>query len=451
MSPQLPKSSRGAGLLRARCRSVLHFVPDYPSASLTPRWPPPHVYTGPGRWALSRSPNDCRMQEAPLFDGLLVVELAAVLAGPAVGMFMAEQGARVIKIEHPGQGGDVTRSWRLPTEPPGEDRSAYFCAVNWGKASLALDLKQPAGLAALRRLIARADVVISSYLPGAAARLGLDAASLCQAHPRLIVAEVNGYGPGLARPAFDAIIQAEAGYTAMNGEPGHIAKMPVALMDVLAAHQLKEALLLALLRRERTGQGSSVQVSLLASGLSALVNQATNYLVAGHEPGPTGSDHPNIVPYGTIFETARGEPVVLAVGNDAQFAGLCGVLGLTPPAVWATNPQRVAARAAVKAWLATAIATWERDPLLAALQAARVPAGAVHRMGEALALPQAQALRLTGDGREGLRRFVAEGSHLPVVPLSPPPHLGEGGPAILAELGYAPAEIAQLQATGITC
>ncbi|RMG74484.1 MAG: CoA transferase [Bacteroidetes bacterium] len=389
------------------------------------------------------------MSETPLLADLLVVELASVLAGPSVGMFLAELGARVIKIEHP-HGGDVTRSWRLPAEPPEEDRSAYFCAVNWGKVSLPLDLKQPAGQEVVARLIARADVVISSFRPGSAAALGLDAERLRRLHPRLIVAEVSGYGPDEARPAFDAIIQAEAGYTAMNGEPDHIAKMPVALMDVLAAHQLKEALLLALLRRERGGEGSHLQVSLLASGLSALVNQATNYLVAGHEPGPVGSDHPNIVPYGTLFETAGGGSLVLAVGNDVQFAALCRVLGLAIPEAYATNPQRVQAREAVKAWLAPAIRRWPRDPLLQALKSAGVPAGAVYRMGEAMALPQALDLRLQAGSRQGLRHLAATGEGLPRLDLRPPPHLGEGGAAVLRELGYGTAEIDRLRASGIT-
>lgn len=368
-----------------------------------------------------------------LLSDLLVIELASVLAGPSVGMFLAELGARVIKVESPSTNGDVTRSWKLRSEPDKTDRPAYFCAVNWGKESIALNLKSPAGQAVLANLLARADVVITSFIPGTEKRLGLEGEMLRVKYPRLIIAEISGYGPEEPRAAYDAIIQAEAGFTYLNGTPGEVHKMPVALMDVLAAHQLKEAILLALLRRERTGEGSHLHVSLLQSGLASLVNQATNYLHADVIPQPKGSDHPNIVPYGTMFETADHLPVVLAVGNDVQFAALCEVLALPQRPEFATNYQRVQQRETVKAWIAQAIATWSRDDLMMALKARRVPAGAVNDLAAAWQQPQAQPLLLHGDDVAGLRSFVAGHQAFPAIDLSDPPHFDEHGAAIRAE------------------
>jgi len=372
---------------------------------------------------------------APLFQDMLVVELASVLAGPSVGMFFAELGARVIKVENPRRGGDVTRSWHLASESPTDDRPAYFCAVNWGKESLALDLTVPEDRAILDRMLAQADLLISSFVPGADRRLGLDAETLRRKHPQLIVAEISGYGPDQERAAFDAIIQAEAGFTYLNGQPGQVSKMPVALMDVLAAHQLKEAILLAYLHRLRTGEGDRVHVSLLQSGLASLVNQATNWLQAGQIPQPRGSEHPNIVPYGTMYATADGSPVVLAVGNDAQFAGLCRALGEDLPSDFATNHQRVQQREAVHAWLSPLIADWSRDDLLPALQQENVPAGAVNDMATAWQQAAAQGLRLQSRGVNGVRGFVAQGGSIPPLDLAPPPHLDQHGEALRNEWG----------------
>ena len=309
--------------------------------------------------------------------GLLVVELASVLAGPSVGMFLAELGADVIKVEHFAAGGDVTRTWKLATESADDDRPAYFCAVNWGKRSVGVDLRHPDGRAIVHDLARKADIVVASYKPGDAAKWQVDAATLMALNPSLIYADLTAYGDDDPRVGFDAIIQAEAGYTYMNGQPeSGPTKMPVALMDLLAAHQLKEGILLALLTRARTGTGTHVSTNLLAAGLASLANQAANWLVAGHVPQRMGSEHPNIVPYGTIYPTADGRAIVLAIGNDAQFAQLSVVLGLHSLAAdpdYAHNAARVRNRAALNGLLATAIAARERDALLAALHAARAP------------------------------------------------------------------------------
>ena len=336
----------------------------------------------------------------------------------------------MVKVEAPG--GDVTRRWPLASEDPADDRPAYFCAVNWGKESVVLDLRADAGRDALRRLVARADVVISSFRPGRAAALGADAATLRAAHPRLIVVEVDGYGPGDPRAGYDAVVQAESGFTFLNGEAdGPPTKMPVALVDVLAAHQLKEATLVALLARERTGGGATVRVSLLASAAASLANQASGWLTAGVAPQRMGSAHPTIAPYGTLYPTATGG-VVLAVGTDRQFEALCDVLGLEVEPRFATNAGRVRHRRALDAALRPALATRDRAALLAELAERHVPAGAVREVPEVFEQPEAARLVVRdGDGHAAVRT-VATGTGRP---LTAPPTLGAHTAAVLAELG----------------
>ena len=373
---------------------------------------------------------------------LTVVEFAGVLAGPSVGMFLAELGARVIKIENPSSGGDVTRHWTLGDGR--EDPSPYFAAVNWGKESVALDFDRPEDLAAARELARRADVVIVSYKPGGAEKFALDYETLAADNPGVIYGEITAYGPDDERPGYDAVIQAATGFTYLNGEPdGPPLKLPVALMDVLAGHQLKEGILLALLKRERTGRGSKISVSLVRSGLASLVNQATNWLVAGVNPGRLGSGHPNIVPYGSSYETADGSRIVLAVGNDRQFAGLCDALGVPELAAderFATNPGRVANRERLETLLADRLVAHEREELLAALAAGGVPAGPILDVRQALSQPAADPLLqetsiADGGTLRGLRSVAFEPSEL-YRPrrLGPPPGLGEHTSAVREEL-----------------
>ena len=366
--------------------------------------------------------------------GVRVVELAGVLAGPTAGQFLAELGAEVIKVENARTRGDVTRTWRLPSEPE-TDRPAYFCAANWGKRSVALDLSREAGREALAALVRTADVVLSAYKPGDAERLGADARTLRQLRERIIVVELSGYGPEVSRAGYDAVIQAEAGFPHLNGEPdGPPTKLPVALMDLLAAHQIKEAVLAALFRRERTGAGAHLTLSLLDAALSALANQGTAWLVAGHDPERMGSAHPQIAPYGTLFPTRDGD-VVLAVGTDRQFAALCEVLGVDPAPEWARNPGRVRDRDRLDARLAEATAGWEREALLAALHARAVPAGAVRRVSEALA--EAERVTLHAGDLAGLRQAPFASASL-----RPPPRYAEHSIALLREAGVAPGTLA---------
>ncbi|WP_082685052.1 CaiB/BaiF CoA transferase family protein [Hymenobacter sedentarius] len=386
------------------------------------------------------------------FAGLRVLELASVLAGPQVGQFFAELGAEVLKVESPA--GDVTRTWKTAAETATPSTaleasvSAYFAASNWGKQSLVLGLTTADGQAVLQHLAAQADIVLASYKPGDAEKLQADYATLAAQNPRLIYGHLTGYGPDNARAGYDAVLQAEAGFYYLNAEgPGRPPqKMPVAMVDLLAAHQLKEGLLTALYQRERTGRGASVHVSLLDSALSALANMAATYLVTGHDPLPMGSSHPSIVPYGTVYRAANGRHLVLAVGSDGQFRKLCAALGQpnwATDARFQTNPARVTHRAELEALLSQAIAALNGDELLAELARLAVPAGAVHTVGEALEQPLGQAMLLPAAGamRAGLRTVAFRSDAWAVAAqLSAPPALGQGGTAGFASAAGATPE-----------
>jgi len=376
-----------------------------------------------------------------MLDDLLVLELASVLAGPSVGQFFAELGATVLKIENPRTDGDVTRRWRAPGSEDSEvddDRSAYFCCCNHGKQSIALDLSTGTGQELLHNLVQDADVVLASYRPGTAAALGADYETLSSVNPDLLYGHVTGYGPDRERAGYDAVIQAESGFMHMNGPAdGKPTKLPVALMDVLAAHQLKEGLLVALLQRERGGDGVYVPVSLLQSAVSGLANQATNWLVAGHCPQRMGSAHPNIAPYGTPYPTADGPHIVLAVGTDRQFAALCDVLDrpdLSDHPDFSTNARRVEHREALDATLEARITEFEADALLATLHEHTVPAGMVRDVPAVFDQPTGEAMILSPeDGPGGLRQTAFPHLDGDRPPFAPPPHYAEHTTAVLRD------------------
>ncbi|HMQ01241.1 MAG TPA: CaiB/BaiF CoA-transferase family protein, partial [Cyclobacteriaceae bacterium] len=335
------------------------------------------------------------MQSKAFFDGLFVTELASVLAGPSVGQFFAELGATVIKVENLKTGGDVTRSWKLPSEPE-SDLSAYFCSANWGKHSISVDLTKPEAKIIMEALFKKSDIVISSYKAGDANKLGVDYEAAKAINPKIIYGEISGYGPDNTRVGYDAEIQAEAGFMFMNGEPeSKPTKMPVALIDLLAAHQLKEGLLLALLKKERTGEGSCVQVSLIDAALASLANQAMNWLMAGKIPQRQGSAHPNIAPYGDVYESKDGKQILLAIGNDKQFQQFCVLIGepaLAKAPEFLNNQERVKHRVQLGAAISKALKEINSEALLPQLHAAKIPAGLVQNMQEVFAMPEAKQL-----------------------------------------------------------
>ncbi|SNC59323.1 Crotonobetainyl-CoA:carnitine CoA-transferase CaiB [Hymenobacter gelipurpurascens] len=364
------------------------------------------------------------------FTGLRVLELASVLAGPQVGQFFAELGAEVLKVEAPA--GDVTRTWRTPAEAPDSSISAYFSCANWGKLSVVLDLTTPEGQAEIQRLVGHSDIVLASYKPGDAEKLGVDYAALSIQNPTLIYGHITGYGPSVNRAGYDAVLQAEAGFMHLNTLPGQEPlKMPVAMVDLLTAHQLKEGLLTALYRRERTGLGALVQVSLLESALASLANQAASYLVTGRDPQPMGSGHPSIVPYGTVYEAADGVRLLLAVGADRQFQQLCAVLGhpeWADDARFQSNKARVTHRTELEELLRQQIALVAGEEFLQELEKRQVPAGAVRTVGEALGHPSAHEMLLPATAEfphQGLRTVAFRSDAWPVsTELPAPPPLG---------------------------
>lgn len=333
-----------------------------------------------------------------LLTDLIVIETAGILAGPSVGMHFAELGARVIKIENKRAGGDVTRQWKLANEDPSATVSAYFSSVNWGKEHLFLDLKNTEDRAQFDVLLAKADVLITNHMAADSEKLGLTEERIRAINPTLLYGHINGFADQPDRPAFDVVLQAEAGYLSMTGSDAqHIAKLPIAMIDVLAAHHLKEGLLLGLLERERTGRGSYVEVSLEEAALTGLINQASNYLMAGAIAKPLGTLHPNIAPYGEVFACADGGRIVLAVGSDKQFTMLCEVLdlaGIAAAPLFSTNTLRVQHREGLSYILAPAFADRDRNELLTELITAGVPCGAVRSMDEVMATPAAKSMIL---------------------------------------------------------
>lgn len=391
--------------------------------------------------------------------GIRVIELANVLAGPGVGLFLAEMGATVIKVESVKSCGDVTRQWKLPSEDQQTDISGYFSCVNWGKQSLAIDITAPEGLDIVYALVKHSDILLASYKPGDAEKLKVDYPVLRKINEKLIYAHVTGYGMDNQRAGYDAIIQAETGFTYMNGEPGGSpTKMPVALMDILAAHQMKEAILLALLAKEKGGGGQYIETSLFKSGISSLANQATNWLVGGHIPQRMGSDHPNIVPYGTIFKTSDNKEIVLAVGTDKQFGELCRLLGepaLADDERFMKNYNRVVNSTLLKDKLQKLIVNFKREEILSMLERESVPAGGVLNMHEVFDTPRAREMLLEAAPDRGSIKGVSSVAFDAALKndkskLLPPPHYGEHSRQVLHRiLGYDNKQIDNLQEKNI--
>lgn len=325
---------------------------------------------------------------------LRVVELATVLAGPSVGTFLAELGATVIKVEHPDRP-DVTRSWKLPSEAPSTSISAYFASANAGKEYIQLDWKSTQDQHVLLEMLGTADVLLTNFRDFSRCPGVLQPAAFTLRNPRLIYCQLDGYSSTPGRAAYDVVLQAETGYTAMNGTPeSGPTKLPLAFMDLNAAHQMKQAILLALYEREKTGKGALIRCSLERAALANLANQAANWLMGNHVPRPTGSLHPNIAPYGETFTCVDGQLLVLAIGSNAQFAGLLEVLGLNLAGDprFATNADRVVHRTALADLLTPVFAQETAAHWSQLFQAKAIPAGQVRSMDQVFASDYAQSL-----------------------------------------------------------
>ena len=333
-----------------------------------------------------------------MFKSLKVIELAGVLAGPAVGMFFAELGAEVIKIENAKTGGDMTRKWKLPSEDPNAKTSAYFSAVNYHKQYLFKDLSNPQDQAEIHRLIESADIVLTNFKKGSDQKFKMDYKTLSALNPGLIYGRISGFDSQEEKVAFDLVLQAETGFMYMNGTPesGPV-KMPVALIDVLAAHQLKEGILIALLEKQKSGKGAYVSVSLEESALASLANQASNYLMAGHIPQRTGSLHPNIAPYGEIVKTKDNFDLVLAIGTNTQFQSFCEIIGRTDLSThpdFNENNQRVKNRIELNEILCESVKNLSEADLLDQCLKLKVPIGEIKNLEQVMQNPVAQKMIL---------------------------------------------------------
>ncbi len=388
------------------------------------------------------------MSSGPL-SGLRILDLSRILAGPFATQLLADMGADVIKVERPGHGDD-TRGWGPPyvTAPDGSpsSESAYYLCANRNKRSVAIDIASEKGADTLRELALKCDVVIENFKPGGLVKYGLDHASLRAADPRLVYCSISGYGqtgPNAHLPGYDLMAQAYGGIMAITGAPeGEPMKAGVGIADMMCGMYASNAILAALRHRDQTGQGQHIDISLVDSTVSWLANAGTNYLCDGsHER--LGNQHPNIVPY-QVFETSDGH-VIVAAGNDAQFARFCAILGrddLASDPDYATNTARLNNRTALLAILQDALRSWPKDDLMARMAQAKVPGGPIHTLAQVFASDQVAArdMKITmpyapaQSGKVDLIGNPIKFSSTPVTYRHAPPTCGEHTDQVLREL-----------------
>ncbi len=388
-------------------------------------------------------------ETAGALDGLFVLDLTRILAGPTATQMLGDMGATVIKVENPKTGGDDTRGWgphyARNADGSASDLSAYFMSSNRNKQSIAVDIATPEGQDIIRRLAARADVVIENFKPDGLVKYGLDHKTLCEAHPSLVYCSISGYGqfgPNRDKPGYDLMAQGFGGIMSITGDPDGVPmKVGVGIADVMCGMYATIGVLTALRHRDKTGEGQHVELALIDTQMAWLINEGLNYLTSGEPPTRRGNAHPNIVPYDT-FEVADGH-FLLAVGNDAQFVRFCDVLSLAHVASdpkFATNLARIENREALMQHIRPALTQWTKAEILEALRLVKVPAGPINTIAEALTSDQA-AVRGT------VREMPVEGikggklkllgnplkfSKTPVKYKRPPPRFGQDTDAVLA-------------------
>lgn len=387
-------------------------------------------------------------------DGVYVLDLSRILAGPTATQLLGDLGATVIKVENPKTGGDDTRGWG-PNYAKGSDGqrtdlSAYFMAANRNKQSIAVDISTHEGQDIVRQLAARADIVIENYKPDGLVKYGLDHATLRKAHPGLVYCSISGFGqtgPNRDQPGYDLMAQGYGGIMSLTGDPdGPPMKVGVGIADVMCGMYATIGILAALRHRDATGEGQHIDLALVDAQMAWLINEGTNFLTSGNEPKRRGNAHPNIVPY-DAFETSDGH-VLVAVGNDSQYARFCdaiGAPGLARDPRFATNMGRIEHRDALIPALRPLLASMSRAEVLEKLQKVKVPCGPIHNVAEALGSDQAQARGTVvevprSDVADGYVRLLANPLKFSATPVRydrPPPRFGQDTQAILATLKSA--------------
>ena len=397
-----------------------------------------------------------------------VLDLSRVLAGPWAGQTLADLGAEVLKVERPGAGDD-TRSWGPPFLADREGRptsdAAYFLAANRGKKSVTIDFTRPEGQELVRRLAADSDIVLENFKVGGLAKYGLDYPSIREINPAVIYCSITGFGqtgPYRNRAGYDFLIQGMGGLMSVTGEPDELpgggpVKTGVAIVDIFTGMYAATSVLAALAHRERTGEGEYIDLALLDVQVATLANQATNYLVSGSAPVRLGNAHPNIVPYQALA-TSDGH-IILAVGNDAQFARFCAVADrpeLADDVRFRSNADRVHNRAELIPLIMEVLKQRTRAEWIAALEEAGVPCGPINTIAEVFANPQVQSRSMridvphTGAGLIPLVGSPMKFSRSPLNDRQPPPQLGEHNDEILKGLlGLADDELLRLRGAGI--
>ena len=449
-----------SGLRRAGCRTIIRMTAPNPAQAAESA---PH----PG--------------SAMALAGVRVLDLSRILAGPWCTQTLADLGADVIKVERPAKpgqgtaghaGGDDTRGWGPPflKDANGADtaEAAYYLGANRNKRSITVDIACPEGQALIRRIALQSDVVVENYKVGDMARYGLDSARLLGLNPRLVYCSITGFGqtgPYAGRAGYDYAVQGMGGLMSVTGparadigddQPGGgPQKVGVAVADLFTGMYATTAILAALRHRDLTGQGQSIDMALLDTQVAMLANLGANYLVSGAVPQRLGNAHQNIVPY-QVFEVADGH-LILAVGNDTQFAKFCAVAGraeLASDPRFVRNADRVRHRSVLVPMLAEMLRTRCRTDWLAALEAAGIPCGPINDLAEVFADPQVQAREMTvavPHPQADELRLVASPIKLSATPVQyrrPPPLLGEHTDAVLRELGFSAAEVQALRTAG---
>jgi len=375
-------------------------------------------------------------------EGVRVLDLSRVFAGPLCGQVLADFGADVIKVEHPGRGDD-TRDWGMRI---GKTETTYYNSMNRNKRSITVDLQTPEGVKIIHSLLPQCDVVIQNFKTGGAEKLGLGYEQLKAIKPDLIYCSVSGYdssGPEAKRPGYDLVIQAEAGLMAINGEAGQPPlKFGVAAVDMMTGMYAAQAVLAALFRRERTGKGRHIEMALYDCGLMITGYYGLDALLLGHDPQRYGNAHPSIVPYG-MYDAADG-PLIIGVGNNAQFDKFCRQVIERPDIVedprFATNVERAKNRLVLGPMLKELIAGFARDMLLQRMTAAGIPCGKVAGLHEALTsertrrggLLQELPHPVAGSTHVFAPPYRLDGQRLPI--RNAPPTLGEGTREVLQQL-----------------